>query len=81
MLHSDSLRRFARRRGRGRLALRTFIERRIVEQLALRSARLELAGADTARNRSGLTAEDATEKRAAIPFNPESSPLRKTGKF
>ena len=28
------------------------------------------AGVDTARNRPALTAEDATEKRAAIPFSP-----------
>ncbi len=62
--------------------LRTFIERRIVEQLALRSARLELAGADTARNRSGLTAEeDATEKRAAIPFNPREFAIAQDGKI
>src|SRR5207245_4826684 len=61
--------------------LRTFIERRIVEQLALRSARLELPGADTARNRSGLTPEDATEKRAAIPFNPREFAIAQDGKI
>src|SRR5882724_11894676 len=61
--------------------LRAFIERRIVEQLALRSARLAPAGADTARNRNGLTAEDATEKRAAIPFSPREFTIVQDGKI
>ena len=61
--------------------LRGFIERRIVEQLALRSARLAPAGADTARNRNGLTAEDATEKRAAIPFSPREFTIVQDGKI
>ena len=61
--------------------LRAFIERRIVEQLALRSARLAPDGADTARNRNGLTAEDATEKRAAIPFSPREFTIVQEGKI
>ena len=51
------------------LRLRIFIERRAVEQLGLRSARLELTDGEP-RTSDGFVALTSTEKRAAIPFDP-----------
>jgi signal transduction histidine kinase len=49
--------------------LKSFIERRAVEQLGLRSARLRLADGGPGRS-DGLRELEPTEKRAAIPFDP-----------
>ena len=62
--------------------LRTFIERRIVEQLGLRSARLESApGTDMSSKRNGLPRQEATEKRAAIPFSAREFAMVQDGKI
>jgi signal transduction histidine kinase len=50
--------------------LSAFIERRIVEQLGLRSARLELIDLVDPGKERRSTAPEAHEKRAAIPFDP-----------
>jgi len=60
--------------------LTAFIERRAVEQLALRRARLELADAVPAGQRNRFNAAHASEKRAAIPFDPREFAIVQDGK-
>jgi nitrogen-specific signal transduction histidine kinase len=61
--------------------LQKFLERRIVEQLGVRSARLEAEGTAASGKQDGLDGRGGSEKRAAIPFSPREFPIMQDGKM